>query len=129
METGARATLWVLARSLLNVRRLAVEFARKIRRIDSDVHAARTLEGQEKGNVLSRGFRRERKSSNLLRKAGPAGLEPATSWFVAVNPFVDPAQLTSQKGRTTARYLDPILDPKQRIVEFSAERLDHVSCS
>jgi hypothetical protein len=27
---------------------------------------------------------------------GPAGLEPATSWFVAVNAIVDPAQLTSQ---------------------------------
>ena len=25
----------------------------------------------------------------------PAGLEPATSWFVAVNTLVDPAQLTS----------------------------------
>ena len=33
--------------------------------------------------------------------AGPAGLEPATSWFVAVNLFVDPAQLTAQETSET----------------------------
>jgi hypothetical protein len=33
---------------------------------------------------------------------GPAGLEPKASWFVAVNGFVDPAQLTNQKGFETA---------------------------
>jgi hypothetical protein len=27
----------------------------------------------------------------------PARLERATSWFVAVNPFVDPAQLTARR--------------------------------
>jgi len=31
----------------------------------------------------------------IKRLARPAGLEPATSWFVAVKTFVDPAQLTS----------------------------------
>src|SRR5262249_60701069 len=31
-------------------------------------------------------------------RVGPAGLEPATSWFVAVNAFVDPPQLTTHKG-------------------------------
>jgi hypothetical protein len=41
----------------------------------------------------------------------PARLERATSWFVAVNTFVDPAQLTSQGGRLSGRHLDPILDP------------------
>src|ERR1051326_4330856 len=44
-------------------------------------------------------------------KVGPAGLEPATSWFVAVNTFVDPAQLTPWEGSFNARHLDPILDP------------------
>jgi hypothetical protein len=44
-------------------------------------------------------------------KMRPARLERATSWFVAVNTFVDPAQLTGQKGSQTARHLDPILDP------------------
>ena len=43
----------------------------------------------------------------------PARLERATSWFVAVNTFVDPAQLTGQKGSQTARHLDPILDPSE----------------
>jgi hypothetical protein len=47
----------------------------------------------------------------ILVLARPAGLEPATSWFVAVKPFVDPAQLTSQIESSEARYLDPILDP------------------
>jgi hypothetical protein len=42
--------------------------------------------------------------TNRRLVARPAGLEPATSWFVAVNDFVDPAQLTTQrtpKRRTT----------------------------
>ena len=32
----------------------------------------------------------------------PAGFEPATSWFVAVNTIVDPAQLTGWKGLCSA---------------------------
>jgi hypothetical protein len=42
----------------------------------------------------------------------PARLERATSWFVAVNSFVDPAQLTSPEGSLQGRHLDPILDPR-----------------
>ena len=45
------ATLWVLAGRPLDVRGLAVEFARKNHRIDSDIRAVRELKGQEKGNV------------------------------------------------------------------------------
>ena len=68
----------------------------KIRRIDSDAHAVRKLEGQEKGNVLSRGFRRERKSTNLLRKAGPAGpvyLNVGTSCYLVFGRNMSPSQL------------------------------------
>jgi hypothetical protein len=42
---------------------------------------------------------------------GPAGLEPATSWFVAVNTIVDPARLTGLGADLESRHLDPILDP------------------
>jgi hypothetical protein len=41
----------------------------------------------------------------------PARLERATSWFVAVNPFVDPAQLTARRTPKRACHLDPMLDP------------------
>ena len=37
----------------------------------------------------------------------PGGLEPATSWFVAVNCFIQPAQLTTQRTPNPARHLDP----------------------
>ena len=57
--------------------------------------------------------RRGGRANSLKRLVGPARLELATSWFVAVNPFVDPAQLTTQKGSWTARHLDPILDPSR----------------
>jgi hypothetical protein len=59
----------------------------------------------------ARGGRAE--SRDLLRKTvvRPARLERATSWFVAVNTFVDPAQLTSPEGTLQGRHLDPILDP------------------
>jgi hypothetical protein len=51
------ATLWVLAGRPLDVRGLAVEFARKNRRIDSDLHTVPELKGQEKGNVPTQGIR------------------------------------------------------------------------
>src|SRR2546422_11682615 len=54
-----------------------------------------------------------RAHSDNVGMVRPAGLEPATSWFVAVNTFVDPAQLTSRKDSQTARHLDPILDPSK----------------
>ena len=41
--------------------------------------------------------------------ASPAGLEPATSWFVAVNLFVDPAQLTALRAQK-----HPPLGPNRR---------------
>jgi len=46
-------------------------------------------------NELFTTIRRAKIDDCKLKVARPAGLEPATSWFVAVNPFVDPAQLTS----------------------------------
>jgi hypothetical protein len=58
--------------------------------------------------------------------ARPAGLEPATSWFVAVNPFVDPTQLTAQETTSNASHLDPILDPSEdRAACRSRVALDH----
>jgi integrase-like protein len=59
---------------------------------------------------------RPRRSNVInLRKevVRPARLELATSWFVAVNTFVDPVQLTNQTDPKVGRHLDPILDPKQ----------------
>src|SRR5262245_25103738 len=44
-------------------------------------------------------WRRDGLAKLLMQQqlARPAGLEPATSWFVAVNLFVDPAQLTARE--------------------------------
>ena len=43
-----------------------------------------------------------------LMLAGPAGLDPATSWFVAVNLFVDPAQRTARETSEMPVAWDPI---------------------
>jgi hypothetical protein len=45
-----------------------------------------------------------------------------TSWFVAVNAFVDPAQLTSPK-RSQKGHLDLIRDATDRFVMLSADRV------
>ena len=54
----------------------------------------------------------------MVRPAGLA-LEPAASWFVAVNPFVDPAQLTTQIDPIGAA-LGPNLGPKDLQLQFYA---------
>jgi site-specific DNA recombinase len=65
--------------------------------------------------------------TNLVR---PAQLERATSWFVAANTFVEPAQLTTQKDPRTARHLDPILDPRMLETEMrDCARMAHRAVS
>ena len=59
--------------------------------------------------------------------ACPAGLEPATSWFVAVNTFVEPAQLTSLEpvsrvATWTQSWTQVLMNQKRPLADLSKKR-------
>ena len=73
---------------------------------------------------------KNRKGNRVTRVqvARPAGLEPATSWFVAVTDFVDPAQLTSQRtakwcATWTQRWTQNLMEAEPRSKSLLGRRV------